>query len=256
MDFLIIRGGEDAGALVGEHSLAFLFHTREDAKGIYQVEKHRFELQPNKVKVIWANRETPVIVHNTDRQAATVVLMVSYSEIEGHEFDYSIGEFELDYRSKLLLDQIVAQKYKKTIRSFSLKSQLYELLYLQLEKISKQEPLVTSAHYDKVILARSIIDQDFTISYTIPELAKMVGTNEQYLKKFFKQYYNKTILQHTREIKMEYAQKLIMSGNYQIGDVARLIGYKHATHFTAAFKKHFGYNPNLLKYEKGGLPIK
>lgn len=92
-----------------------------------------------------------------------------------------------------------------------------------------------------------IIEYDLSKNYTISELAKEVGTNEQYIKKYFKQYFGKTVMNYATNIKMEHAKKLILTGEYRIADVARMIGYKHPSHFTTAFKKYFGFTPNSLR---------
>ncbi|HMR17698.1 MAG TPA: helix-turn-helix transcriptional regulator [Sphingobacterium sp.] len=112
-------------------------------------------------------------------------------------------------------------------------------------------------YYDKVLLVKKIIESDLSKNYTITELAKEVGTNEQYIKKYFKQYFGKTVMNYVTSSKMEYAKGLIMTGEYRISDVARMTGYKHSTHFTTAFKKYFGFIPNSLRYTfliaQGGL---
>lgn len=55
-------------------------------------------------------------------------------------------------------------------------------------------------------------------------------------------------MNYITEKKMEHAKELILTGNHRVSDVARMTGYKHSTHFTTAFKKHFGFIPNSLKY--------
>ena len=106
--------------------------------------------------------------------------------------------------------------------------------------------------YEKIQLVREILEQDLSKNYRIPDLAREVGTNVQYLKVYFKQYVGQTVMHYATEQKMEYARELILSGNYRIVDVARMTGYRHATHFTAAFKKYYGFIPNVLK--EGGVP--
>ena len=108
--------------------------------------------------------------------------------------------------------------------------------------------IIQKSHYDKIMLAKKIIDTDLSRNYTIHELAKTVGTNEQYLKKYFKQYFGKTVMSYITEAKMEHAKNLIMTGEYRVSDVARMTGYKHSTHFSSAFKKFFGFIPNSLRY--------
>jgi AraC-like DNA-binding protein len=35
-----------------------------------------------------------------------------------------------------------------------------------------------------------------------------------------------------------------------VSEISQKLGYKHATHFTSAFKKHFGYLPTKLRNPK------
>lgn len=129
---------------------------------------------------------------------------------------------------------------------------LMETLLYQIEDLyTDSDQQVVNGHknyYDKVQLVKAIIENDLSKNHTINELAKEVGTNEQYIKKYFKQYFGKTVMNYATSAKMEYAKKLIMTGEYRISDVARMIGYKHSTHFTSAFKKYFGFIPNSLRY--------
>ncbi|MGH2622399.1 MAG: helix-turn-helix domain-containing protein, partial [Sphingobacterium sp.] len=110
-------------------------------------------------------------------------------------------------------------------------------------------------HYEKIQLVKNLIDADFSQNHTIAELAKKAGTNEQYLKKYFKLCFGKTVMNYITQIKMEQAKKLILERNYRIADIAIMIGYKHATHFTNAFKKHFGIIPNSLRYTIVSFPF-
>lgn len=143
-----------------------------------------------------------------------------------------------------LLDNPVSQ--------LKINSLMLDLLVHQIEVLyveSEQKSIITNKnHHEKIQLAKQLIEEDLTRSYTISELAKAVGTNEQYLKKYFKQYFGKTVLHFITDVKMEHAKQLILTGEYRISDVARLTGYKHSTHFTTAFKKYFGFIPNSLKY--------
>lgn len=116
-----------------------------------------------------------------------------------------------------------------------------------------EQPSVNGKNYhEKVQEVKRIIEQDLSKNYTISDLAKEVGTNEQYIKKYFKQYFGKTVMNYVTGAKMEYAKRLIMTGEYRIADVAQMVGYKHSTHFTTAFKKYFGFVPNSLRYSFWG----
>ena len=158
-----------------------------------------------------------------------------------------------DARIGLSLQQIFdlyeADSY---INQLKIQSLLLEIIIHQVESLyvenENKEIIVNKNHYDKIQMAKKLIYEDLSKNHTISDLAKSVGTNEQYLKKHFKQFYGKTIMNYITEMKMEHAKKLILMGKHRISDVARMTGYKHSTHFTTAFKKYFGIIPNSLRY--------
>jgi len=158
-----------------------------------------------------------------------------------------------DNRIQLISAQILElHKQDGYLIQLRMQSLLIDAIVHQIEGLfvenDQQEIIVNKSHYDKIMLAKQLIEKDFTKNYTIPELSKLVGTNEQYLKKYFKQYFGKTVMHYITDQKMNHAKDLIMTGEYRVSDVARLTGYKHSTHFTTAFKKYFGFIPNSLRY--------
>lgn len=158
-----------------------------------------------------------------------------------------------DGRISLALQQIFElYEADSFINQLKIQSHLLEIIIHQVESLyvenENKEIISNKNHFEKIQLVKKMIDEDLSKNHSISELAKAVGTNEQYLKKHFKQYYGKTVMNYITEMKMEHAKKLILIGNHRISDVARLTGYKHPTHFTTAFKKYFGIIPNSLRY--------
>lgn len=158
-----------------------------------------------------------------------------------------------DTRFRLLFEQLYSLSATDMLYQMRSELMILEIIFYQIESLvveskSTQQVIVMKDHYEKILLAKQIIEEDLSKNHSIPELAKEVGTNVQYLKKYFKQYFGKTVASYITEKKMEYAKALILTGDYRVSDVARMIGYKHSTHFTTAFKKHFGFIPNSLKY--------
>ncbi|SKC04679.1 AraC-type DNA-binding protein [Sphingobacterium nematocida] len=175
------------------------------------------------------------------------------------KFEENSGRFKnglltgSDNRIRLLINQALEFMTHDTyLNRLRVQALLIEILVHQIEGLyaenERHEIIANKNHYDKILLAKNIIHRDFSKNYTIPELAKHVGTNEQYLKTHFKQYFGKTVMNYITEKKMEHAKELILTGDYRVSDVARMTGYKHSTHFTSAFKKYFGFIPNSLRY--------
>lgn len=150
-------------------------------------------------------------------------------------------------RIEFLLNELMSLAQKDACR-FKKHSILLELISLQCERVRHENGSASAqVHYDKIMYAKHLIEENLQRTYTIPELAKLCGTNEQYLKKYFKLYLGTTIANYTLNVKMNFAKNLLMTGNHRIADIAQMIGYKHSTHFTTAFKRYFGFIPNSLR---------
>jgi len=63
------------------------------------------------------------------------------------------------------------------------------------------------------------------------------------LKEGFKQIYGTTVYGFLFDYKMELARKLLESGIHNVNEVGLKVGYSTASHFIAAFKKHYGTTP-------------
>ncbi len=166
-----------------------------------------------------------------------------------------------------LLYAILQCEHKGHYKRLFIKSKVIELLMLQLEQY-EQEPAagipeeLGEANIKKMHMAREIIASNLARPCSIIDLAQQVGTNDCYLKKNFKQVFGTTIYGYLQKERMEKSKALILSGNKKIAEVARIAGYKHASHFTAAFKKYFGYSPNKIRlgilslfYDFASLPL-
>lgn len=129
-------------------------------------------------------------------------------------------------------------------------AKVIELLTLQLvqfEEDTNKSVALKQSDIDKMMIVKDLITNNFNESFSLSFLSRKAGTNEQYLKKNFKILFGSTVFNYILTCKMEKARELLLQGEYKIADVAELTGYKHATHFTTAFKKFFGYLPQKIK---------
>ncbi len=155
-------------------------------------------------------------------------------------------------RMKSLLYDMFQTGHQHLYKVLYVKSKFIELLMLQFQVYensikSTEVNFVNNANYTKMQEARGIIDANLAQPCTLVDLALQVGTNECYLKKHFKQVYGTTVFGYLHRQRMEKSKELLLNENKKIAEVAKLVGYKHATHFTTAFKKYFGYLPHQVK---------
>lgn len=94
--------------------------------------------------------------------------------------------------------------------------------------------------------ARDILVSEFKHPPSVIELSKRVGTNPFKLKQLFHSYFNTTPYGFVLDIKMQKANQLLSTSRLPINRVAEAIGYQHASNFSTAFLKYFGFPPKQI----------
>lgn len=165
--------------------------------------------------------------------------------------DVKVFEKPNDSILEFHLDEIADSNKNTPLYSLKISHKINEIFlrYLELLDIANKGHIsgIPESQIKSIEKAKKIIEADLSKNHTIQQLAKLSGTNEQYLKKNFKAFYGKTVQKHATDIKMAYAKELIKTQDLKMAEIASKVGYKHATHFTAAFKKYFGFVPQKLK---------
>lgn len=96
---------------------------------------------------------------------------------------------------------------------------------------------------DKINRAKDFIVNNLDENITIPILSNIVGTNQCYLKKGFKEVTGKTIFEFIQDNRMEKAKHLLKHTDKTIGDIALMTGYASVSSFSQSFKNYFGITP-------------
>jgi AraC-like DNA-binding protein len=128
-------------------------------------------------------------------------------------------------------------------------SKIIDLLSLQLTAASRQNNVQKEESPDDKIIRHleNYIHNNLARQVTIDELAKEAGINQTKLKHLFKNVYGQPVFSYIFSIKMNMAHDLLCHHDIKIQEVAYKTGYKNATHFSKAFKQHFGYLPSQIR---------
>ena len=149
---------------------------------------------------------------------------------------------------KNVLNEMNTCEFDGHLKMLYLKAKIFELLTLQLAQHEEEKGIgLKESEIEKMMMVKELIENNLDESYSLAYLAKAAGTNEQYLKKHFKLLHGNTVFGYMLACKMQKAKDMLLTGNYRVTEIAEIIGYRHATHFTSAFKKFFGYLPKVLK---------
>ena len=83
------------------------------------------------------------------------------------------------------------------------------------------------------------------------ELGRRVGCSPFHLSRTFSQELGVTIPQYLRQLRMERAAELLLSGKFNVTEAAFEVGYSSLSHFSQAFCQTMGCCPNLYPLVKG-----
>ena len=148
-----------------------------------------------------------------------------------------------------IIREIRECRLKGGFKKMYLEAKVLELLSLQLEQSLRPIPECPSLRkpdLDRIRQVREYLDEHFLHPASLPEIARIFGLNDFKLKKGFREQYNTTVFGYAYERRMALAQKLLNEGILNVSQVADMVGYENPNHFSAAFKKRFGYSPGLV----------
>lgn len=148
----------------------------------------------------------------------------------------------------VVLSQIMNYNLNSSVKGLYLKGKAYELISLYFNKPEEADMeqcpfLVDEDNVRKIRKAKDIIISRMAEPPSLQELSDEIGLNLKKLKEGFKQIYGDSVYSFLFDYKMEYARKILESGENNVNEVGLKVGYSTASHFIAAFKKKYGTTP-------------
>lgn len=205
-----------------------------------------------------ADQEVAVGMLSIDRRKFTEIGNCSQEElpatfINALEDKDSSGSFiyhgTSDFSISRIIQEIIELDFEKIENFAFTEGKSFEMLGQFLRNYKEnQNPgtvKVAMSKYDIecIMKAKKIISVNLDNPPTIPELAKVVGINQQKLKQGFKQVFQTTINKYLIKERMEMARMLLTDGSMNVSEVAGRVGYSNKSHFSSKFKEHFGILP-------------
>jgi AraC-like DNA-binding protein len=160
--------------------------------------------------------------------------------------------FPITPAMKHVLAQIQNCNFTGTLKRLFIEAKVIELLTLQIEQVNtlqQSKKALKQSDVDKLNEIRLLLLQNIHSPYSIEELAKTAGMNRTKLQEGFKALFGTTIFGFITDVRLDEARLQIQdkSLTFTISEIAAMTGYKNPQHFTAAFKRKFGFLPKDLK---------
>lgn len=146
--------------------------------------------------------------------------------------------------------KIMTTQYKGNTRQMFLKSQINELLsHFFAFLASGEKENLTNEDRDKLFLAKEIMENNISNPPTLTELSKLIGLNNNKLKKNFKELFGISVFKYLQEERLNKAYELLTIGNDSVQGVAWCVGYDSLSSFSNAFQNKFGVRPTEIKLQ-------
>lgn len=148
----------------------------------------------------------------------------------------------------VILSQMINFNLHPSIKELYIKGKVYELISIYFNKSAdadiEQCPfLVDEDNVKRIRKAKEIIIARMAEPPTLIELSDEIGLSLKKLKEGFKQIYGDSVFSFLFDYKMEYARKMLETGQHNVNEVGLKVGYSTASHFISAFKKKYGTTP-------------
>lgn len=154
-----------------------------------------------------------------------------------------------------LLLMILQHDIHPELKQIYLETKVTELLLLSVQEslepqIAPIEEIKSMSDVDKLLHIKTWIDNHFLQDITFSMLSQRFYINEYKLKKYFKKYYQSSLIKYIRDLRFEYAYQLLSSQKFSVNKVSELLHYEYPQHFAIAFKKRYAIPPSALILKK------
>ncbi|MBU2869318.1 AraC family transcriptional regulator [Colwellia sp. E2M01] len=144
-------------------------------------------------------------------------------------------------------------------QAFSIFTQAFQLLQVEVnqkdnnidkDKKAESTDIMQSINVYESKIAKLIKENN---NIELSEVSSSLGASISTLQRYFKSKYQLTLKEYIRNEKLEEARGLLIFDKKSVGEVSYLVGYKHVSNFSSAFKKYFSITPAALQHEYKNL---
>lgn len=228
-------------------------------------ERRSVTIQKNESCIYAGHGSTEYICYKKDSSFSFKSIKIPITYFSKLLTDYFDGQEVTLYEKKLLngiskvpmtpaMEQILTEtshftKYRGGLGYLYLDGKLLELLSIYLGEVLELDILMgknismSRTERTAIMEAKRIIDSQLAFAPTSEELSRLVHLSVTKLTRGFSLFYGMPIHQYVIEQRLIQAAQLLLEGDWNVSEVAAIVGYGKPSNFAAAFKKKYGVAP-------------
>lgn len=202
---------------------------------------------------------------NANRINASNVVVISFLCDTPDEFPFSDKILRLDAHEKLLISNIIKESthvfstplgnphtkefYKRDKIPLGaeqlIRLYLTQFLILMLRRSETPVRRKSSPNSDDKLFStiECYLKQNLSRKLTLDDLSHYTNVSKSTIKQLFKKEVNMGAIQYFIHLKMETAKTYLRESQYNITQIAELLGYDNIHYFSRQFKKFVGFSP-------------
>jgi YesN/AraC family two-component response regulator len=90
------------------------------------------------------------------------------------------------------------------------------------------------------------INENYHKDLNLEKIAEKLFVSTGYFCRIFKRYTGEGYATYLTTIRLNKAKEILMTGQYTVAEVARMVGFNDASYFSSVFKKRFNQSPSQL----------
>ncbi len=237
--------------------------------GKYRIEDEVYTIQEGDLLIFNPGVRHQALV-NPESGGPTTEFFIGYSDLqlqglpancmpvpEGEYMLHTAGE--LRQRLFKICSSMEAEKAVcRQGKYFMLKAYMIQLLLLvireQCEPMEKPQGYAFESANRKYVVEQMLnyFEDHYDEKISLDQIAENMYLSPFYISKIFKSETGDTPIRHLINIRLEKAKALLEEGcDGSIQEVAAMVGYDDAYHFSKLFKKHFGVSPSQVRKQSG-----
>ena len=107
-------------------------------------------------------------------------------------------------------------------------------------------PYQNIPHIKKLEKARTVIQENFRYDLSVEKLAESIDMSYSNFRRLFHEAYGYSPMQYIMHLRIENARDLLLSGEVNVTEAARLSGFDDIFYFSRVFKNKTGISPSKL----------
>jgi len=162
---------------------------------------------------------------------------------EGAPFAFNHQSLRIDARAQALVMLLRHSLQKGSIEPLEAEGLSLTLVARSLGPRTAREPGATRARRRLVDRVKVLLAGDLSRRWTLAEIAREIGGSPVYLTQVFQQVEGMPLYRYHLRLRLARALDLIAERD-DLSDLAHDLGFSSHSHFSSAFRQHYGVSPS------------